>query len=222
MMIFFKKYSTIVVEKFIIGDTVDSFFQSFDKIIFYKIIFIFIAFNVGIKFPDWDFHLNLKHRSIVTHSPLILIILLQFYIMEKSEFLRIFISGFAMALTLHFIFDIFPKGWSRGALLHVPILKLELKPFISKSFFAGFIVISLFISLYTTKNLEEYFLLGIFSVIKIIRDIKKEGKLFRPLCLFLVSFLLVGNIKYNFLQKELMENGSFLVKQFDKISKKII
>lgn len=222
MVIFFKKYSTIEIDKFIIGDTVYSFFQSFDETILYKIIFIFIAFNVGIKFPDWDFHLNLKHRSIITHSPLILIVLLQFYIIEKSEFLRIFISSFSMALTLHFIFDFFPKGWSRGALLHIPILKLELKPFLSRSFFACFIVISLFISLYTTKNLEEYLLLGVFSIVKIIRDIKKEGKLFRPLCLFLVIFLLVGNIKYNSLQKELIKNGSFLVKQFDKISKKII
>lgn len=200
----------------------ETFFQSFDKMVLYKIIFIFIAFNVGIKFPDWDFHLNLKHRSIITHSPLILIILLQFYLIEKSEFLRIFISGFAMALTLHFIFDIFPKGWSRGALLHVPILKLELRPFLSKSFLAGFIVISVFIALYTTKTLEEYFLLGTFSIIKIIRDIKKEGKLFRPLCLFLVVFLLVGNMKYDSLQKKLIKNGTFLVKQFDKISKKII
>ncbi len=199
-----------------------SFFNTFDMIIFYKIIFMFIAFNVGIKFPDWDFHLNLRHRSIITHSPLILLFFLQFYVIEKSEFLRIFISSFAIAMALHFIFDIFPKGWSRGALLHIPLLKLELRPFVSKSFLACFIIISLFISLYTTKTFEEYILLGLFSIIKIIRDIRKEKKLFRPLCLFLLSFCLVGNLKYNFFQKQLIKNSSFIIKEFDKISKKII
>lgn len=197
-------------------------FLFFDKIIFYKIIFMFIAFSVGIKFPDWDFHLGLKHRSIITHSPLILFILLQFYAIEKSEFLRYFLSSFSMALVVHFIFDIFPKGWSRGALLHVPVLKLELRPFVSKSFLAGFIVISLFICLFTTKTLGEYFLLGAFSIIKIIRDIKKEGKLFRPLCLFLFVFCLLGNLKYKTFTEELAKNGSLIIKQFDKISKKII
>ncbi|WP_300329391.1 hypothetical protein [Fusobacterium sp.] len=199
-----------------------SFFNTFDMIIFYKIIFMFIAFNVGIKFPDWDFHLNLRHRSIITHSPLILLFFLQFYLIERSEFLRVFISSFAIAMALHFVFDIFPKGWSRGALLHIPILKLELRPFVSKSFLACFIIISLFISLYTTKIFEEYILLGLFAIIKIIRDIKKEKKLFRPLILFLVAFCLIGNLKYDFFQKELIKNSSYIIKQFDKISKKII
>ncbi|WP_300345097.1 hypothetical protein [Fusobacterium sp.] len=147
---------------------------------------------------------------------------LQFYLIERSEFLRVFISSFAIAMALHFVFDIFPKGWSRGALLHIPILKLELRPFVSKSFLACFIIISLFISLYTTKIFEEYILLGLFAIIKIIRDIKKEKKLFRPLILFLVAFCLIGNLKYDFFQKELIKNSSYIIKQFDKISKKII
>ncbi|MCI6153168.1 hypothetical protein [Fusobacterium perfoetens] len=196
--------------------------HSIDMIALYKIIILFIAFNVGIKFPDWDFQLNLKHRSIITHSPIILLIFLQFYQIDKSEFLRVFISGFSMAMAIHFIFDIFPKGWSRGALLHIPILKIELSPNISKLSFFIFIIISMFICLNTTKEFEEYILLGIFSGIKIIRDIKREGKIVRPLLLFLIFFCLLGSVKYKEFEKKMIKSSSNLVKEIDKISKKII
>lgn len=196
--------------------------HSIDIIALYKIIIMFIAFNVGIKFPDWDFQLNLKHRNIITHSPIILLIFLQFYQLDKSEFLRVFISSFSMAMAVHFIFDIFPKGWSRGALLHVPILKLELSPNISKLSFFIFIIISMFICLNTTENFEEYVVLGIFSMIKIIRDIKREGKIIRPFLLFLLFFCLLGSMKYKEFERKMIKSSSILVKKIDKISKKII
>jgi len=28
---------------------------------------------LGLKFPDWDLKLGIKHRSLLTHSPLILV-----------------------------------------------------------------------------------------------------------------------------------------------------
>lgn len=200
----------------------ENLLHSVDIIVLYKIIIMFIAFNVGIKFPDWDFQLNLKHRNIVTHSPIILFLFLQFYQLDRSEFLRVFISSFSMAMAVHFIFDIFPKGWSRGALLHIPILKLELSPNISKISFFIFIIVSMSICLNITKNLEEYILLGIFSIIKIIRDIKREGKIIRPFLLFSIFFCLLGSMKYKEFKKEMIKSSSILVKKIDRISKKII
>ena len=57
----------------------DFLIQFFDKVSFAGIIVSFTAYFLGIRFPDWDFKLNLKHRSILTHSPLILLILIRFF-----------------------------------------------------------------------------------------------------------------------------------------------
>ncbi len=46
------------------------FTKFFEKISTLELIILFAAYFLGIKFPDWDFKLKLKHRSILTHSPL--------------------------------------------------------------------------------------------------------------------------------------------------------
>ena len=97
--------------------------QYVDKIGLIGIIVSITAFLVGIKFPDWDFKMKLQHRNILTHTPLFLFLLMELYSKEKNETFRLFTAGFALALAVHFIFDFFPKGWSRGALLHLPIAK---------------------------------------------------------------------------------------------------
>ena len=37
-------------------------------------LLITVSFLFGIKLPDWDFKLRLRHRSILTHSPFVTII----------------------------------------------------------------------------------------------------------------------------------------------------
>ena len=46
---------------------------------FISITLMWMSFLIGIKFPDWDFKMRLKHRNILTHSPLILWVLIFFY-----------------------------------------------------------------------------------------------------------------------------------------------
>ncbi|MFR4520185.1 MAG: hypothetical protein ACLT40_09540, partial [Fusobacterium sp.] len=88
------------------------FLEYIDKVGLIGIIVAVTAFLVGMKFPDWDFKMKLQHRSILTHSPLFLFLLLELYQKEKNDTFRFFIGGFALALAVHFIFDFFPKGWS--------------------------------------------------------------------------------------------------------------
>ena len=42
-------------------------------------LLITVSFLFGIKLPDWDFKLGLRHRNILTHSPFITIIFIALY-----------------------------------------------------------------------------------------------------------------------------------------------
>ena len=42
-------------------------------------LLITVSFLFGIKLPDWDFKLRLRHRSILTHSPFITLIFISLY-----------------------------------------------------------------------------------------------------------------------------------------------
>ena len=66
------------------------FTKFFEKISMLEIIILFAAYFLGIKFPDWDFKLKLKHRSILTHSPLALLFLIRIYEKIKMRYLDIF------------------------------------------------------------------------------------------------------------------------------------
>lgn len=171
--------------------------QYVDKIGLTGIIVAITAFLVGMKFPDWDFKMKLQHRNILTHSPLFLLLLMELYKRERNETFRFFIVGFALALAIHFIFDFFPKGWSRGALLHLPVARVALSPRISQILFIIFIGTSLYMALRMIKSYEEFvffILLGIWTFLK---NTVKEEKFFRPCILFLILFLFMGSMKFD-------------------------
>ena len=89
------------------------FLEYIDKVGLIGIIVAVTAFLVGMKFPDWDFKMKLKHRSILTHSPLILLIFIRVYEQDRSDNFRYFLMGFSLALALHFIYDLYPRSWRR-------------------------------------------------------------------------------------------------------------
>lgn len=189
------------------------------------IIISFSAFLIGIKFPDWDFKLKLRHRNILTHSPIIIFFLLSLYNNEESYLFRMFIMGFSCAMGVHLIFDFFPKGWARGALLHIPIVDKELRKNISKTLIFISIIICLYIVIKLSSSIEEYIYILMLSLVYILKSTKKEEKLFRPLILFLILFILLGNFKYEKFNKKVykkinyeLKNSSFI----DKLSYKII
>ncbi|MDP0492781.1 MAG: hypothetical protein Q7K48_00475 [Fusobacterium sp. JB021] len=189
------------------------------------IIISFSAFLIGIKFPDWDFKLKLRHRNILTHSPIIIFFLLSLYNNEESYLFRMFIMGFSCAMGVHLIFDFFPKGWARGALLHIPIVDKELRKNISKALIFISIIICLYIVIKLSSSIEEYIYILMLSLVYILKSTKKEEKLFRPLILFLILFILLGNFKYEKFNKKVykkinyeLKNSSFI----DKLSYKII
>ncbi len=171
-----------------------------------NVIVMFVAYLVGMKFPDWDFKFKLKHRNILTHSPLLLFVFVFYYMKTPEETLRYFIMGFALAMGVHFVFDLFPKGWGGGALIHLPIGGLYFKPEASKIILRSSSLIAFLIAVFYTKQTTEFLILFILGGLTIFINIFKEKKLIRPLFGFLVIYLLCGSLKYPAVKIYLLDN----------------
>ena len=172
---------------------------------------------IGIKYPDWDFKLKLKHRSILTHSPLIIAFFVYIYMKKQGGFLgfggekeigfRYFIMGFSIGMGIHFLYDLFPKGWKGSALLHVPILNRKIKKWGSIVLFILFTLISLMVGIRLSSSIEETILFLILGLLLLGLNRRKEGKLIRPTGSFLFLFLGIASYTdphfYRFLIKNI-------------------
>lgn len=84
-------------------------------------IFLVVGLHWGIRLPDIDHDMSfLKHRSIVTHGPLIPVILFGVALRLRFPPARLFAMGGCLAFAVHHAFDLFPVGWGGGALIQVP------------------------------------------------------------------------------------------------------
>ena len=160
-------------------------------------IIVFItAFLIGMKYPDWDFKMKLRHRNILTHSPFILFIFQRMYLKNPGVEFRYFIMGFSLAIGIHLIFDIFPKGWGGGAMLQTPIIKYSFKKNMTKTLLFIFILISFGITIRSTTGIEEVTFLFLFGTLMIIKDMVKEEKILRPMSMYTVLMVGIASIKY--------------------------
>lgn len=173
----------------------------------------FAAYFLGMKFPDWDFKMRIAHRNILTHSPLLLLIFIKLYEESGNEVFRFFLMGFSLALALHFIFDMYPRGWSGGALIKIVFRKFVCNPRFSKMILLFSAVVSAIVAVAYTKNLMEFYYLGMIGLITILKDTLKEEKLFRPLFSFLLFVFVVGCIKYGELFLSLKSGSHYLYNQ---------
>ena len=151
----------------------------------------------------------------MTHSPLILLIFIRVYEQDRSDNFRYFLMGFSLALALHFIYDLYPRGWGGGALIKIPILKISCTPKMSKMILFFSIVISILVAICYTEKLMEFYYLGILGILTILKDTGKEEKLFRPMFSFSIFGLIIGCMKYKELFS-IIKDGSFYI--IDKIS----
>lgn len=195
------------------------FLEYVDKVGLIGIIVAITAFLVGIKFPDWDFKLKLQHRNILTHSPLFLFLLIELYKKERNDTFRFFIAGFALALTIHFIFDFFPKGWSRGALLHMPIAKIAFSAKISKILFIASIITSAYITIKMINTFEEFIFLIVLSLWTFLKNTVKEEKFFRPCILFMIVFIFIGSMKFDEINKNINSGKKQIINYVKTITK---
>lgn len=193
----------------------DILLQSLKKIEFIGIILIWMSFLIGIKFPDWDFKMKIKHRNILTHSPFILWGMIYFYNNQKNvEIFRFVIMGFSLAMGIHMFFDFFPKGWNRGALIHFPWSKVCLGVRASKYFIFVTGIYGVFLSIKYSKNLLEVLIMEILGFYVFLKNSQKEEKFFRPFFIFFISILAFSASKYN-------EIGNFIINILKLIFEKI-
>ena len=76
---------------------------------------------IGDWFPDIDQKTGLLlHRSIVTHGPLVPLIVFAAASGSRSVQIRWFALGLTLGVAIHLAFDLFPSSWSGFALISVP------------------------------------------------------------------------------------------------------
>ncbi len=171
-------------------------FSFINNIDFLGYVLIFISFLFGIKLPDWDFKLKLRHRSIITHSPLITILLVMSYKLKEDFFFKYFIVGFSTAIAIHMLFDLFPYKWKGGALLKIPFNNISCSAQTTKLFFYFTILINSFIALIFMSNFEEFLFIIFLSLITFIRKKKYERTFVRPVLIFSFLMFSMGILKF--------------------------
>lgn len=84
---------------------------------------------VGLKFPDIDQRVDfLLHRSVLTHGPLIPIVLFLIIkrasknrpLSEQSGTVGLFTMFLSLGFGVHLAFDLFPRQWYKHALISIP------------------------------------------------------------------------------------------------------
>lgn len=87
-----------------------------------SVLFLIGGMAVGLHLPDIDRSLPLlDHRSFLTHSPFLPILL--FILAHKKGHAGLLMAavGISLAVAVHLAFDLFPQRWTGYALISVPI-----------------------------------------------------------------------------------------------------
>lgn len=168
------------------------------------LILIFFYY-VGFKFPDYDFKFKLSHRNILTHSPLLVIIL---FVLHQSKILTLtyktkyditdFVTvGLSLGIAIHLLYDLFPKSFKGTALLQFPIVEKSLSKDETIASIIIFIIFLTGFSVYKIKNYLDLATNLILIIITFILKRKSEKNFFRVAFLFVAIFSLLIYLKQN-------------------------
>jgi len=151
------------------------------KKIVVRLLTLLAGVTLGCWLPDFDQDTTaLVHRSIVTHGPLAPLLL---YVALGSRGMpapvRLFVSGTALAVAVHLCFDLFPRGWTGFALIHVPTYGWT-PPLVSWSWIAISIILCFYIAIKSAQGWKESTLVfvGILAVFSFL--LPAENALWRP------------------------------------------
>ena len=154
-------------------------------------IFVLVGLHWGIGLPDIDQRTDLLlHRSIITHSPLIPLILL-LLALRIGLGLYAFTIGVSIGFAVHHAFDLFPKGWTGAALISVPFYG-----YTPPLFSWIWIAFSTFACAYLAARLVQgrldriWYLLGFIYIF--ILTVPKEGAWFGPVVALVITIIVLG------------------------------
>ena len=119
---------------------------------------------IGLKFPDIDQSIDLLlHRSIVTHGPLIPLVLYLVAHDARHPSTRLFTMYVCLGFVVHMAFDLFPAGWSGYALISIPLYGW-LPGWVSIMWLAGSVLLCAYLAARLVRGLPQAALLAIGTV----------------------------------------------------------
>jgi len=166
-------------------------------------IFI-ISIITGIEYPDVDLIIPyLSHRSFLTHSIIVPVILYYFLYKYKNSnlFLNYIFCGFLVGVSIHLSADVFPKAWIGYATIKIPFL-LSVGPLFSPIWILINIMLGLFLAFRKIKEIElrlsfkNHVVIWIIGIIYFLSEYNPLTKI-----LFFISFTVIIIIFINYFQK---------------------
>ena len=145
------------------------------------LIALVVGLPLGLELPDIDQRIGLLlHRSIITHGPLLPLVL--FVLVSSSQSLprRWFAMSVSLGFAVHFAFDLFPAAWSGYALIAVPVLGWTPAPF-SWIWIALNVLICAYLAAKLVRSGLESGLLGLGLIGSFIYAARTEDALWGPL-----------------------------------------
>ena len=153
------------------------------------------AVYIGLKFPDVDQRVGfLLHRSIITHGPLLPLLVLAFSLGDNPVQRRLG-AGIGIGFAVHMAFDLFPRGWQGYALISLPAYGWT-PPLFSWIWLSATMLICCGVAIKLCRNAIDVAILLVATVAAFAFVAPGENALWRPLALtvaaFLVTFLMIG------------------------------
>ena len=145
---------------------------------------------IGLKFPDVDQRTDLLlHRSIVTHGPLIPLVLFLVLRNVRHHPARLFPMYLSLGFVVHMGFDLFSAGWSRHALISIPVYGW-LPGWVSILWLAGSVLLCAYWAARLARGLWEAALLAVATVGIFIVAAPGESAVFGPLLVVAASVVI--------------------------------
>ena len=159
-------------------------------------LLIIYFYRLGFYFCDLDLNVKmLRHRSILTHSCLLILFikyLENYYNLVFSvrdiNLLSIFIISFSFGIIIHLLYDLKPKSLRGTALLSVPIFNFRFNKFWSICFMLLSIIYLASNNIFLINDWFTYILCNLLMIRTFFINFKKENAKFR-----IILFLLVYN-----------------------------
>ena len=168
----------------------------------YLLVFIF-SYYIGYNFPDIDhsFQNSLGHRSIITHSILLPIILFLINPIRINIFGKMLIIGLFLGIGLHLSADLHPKSWHGYANIKLPsnISIGILSPIwiLINTIFALFLSAKIVI-----ETISEKIIKGIYIAISLLVGLNYSYNEDHSQILIFMTFLIIFSGTFYFAQKK--------------------
>ena len=181
-------------------------------------LFLISFYYIGLKYPDVDLKIKgLGHRSIVTHSFFLTTILMYLHKTNllwlvygaKFDITRFMITGLALGIAIHILYDLRPKAYKGTALIKFPYMNKGLSVNQSIAFMFLTVGVCLFTVIFYVKTLYEMLILLFLLIFTIIKKRKVEKGFWTTIIFFIIIFFSLIYFK-----PTIIKYWSILIKNF--------